>query len=212
MTRRIPFPIGQRFGNLIVTGVARHDATRGNYFLSCLCDCGSTAAVREDCLKTGNTRSCGCLHAKAVYKKHGQHNSRTYRIWAGMKSRCSASCPKKKSHLYYEKGIRVCDRWMLFENFLEDMGFAPKGMTIERIDGNKGYEPSNCKWATFKEQANNTTKNVRLSYDGKVQTIRQWASEIGIKENTINYRMRRGWSHEKALTVPVQQKQTEKLL
>lgn len=207
MTRRNPLPIGQRFGCLVVTDVERQDTKRGSYFMSCLCDCGSTTVVREDCLKTGNTRSCGCLQPKSVHKTHGMHRSRTYRIWAGMKRRCKPSCAIHKAHLYYDKGIRVCDRWMSFENFLEDMGEAPSGMTIERIDGNKGYEPSNCKWATLKEQANNTTQNIRLSHGGKVQTIRQWADELGIKENTINYRLRRGWSQEMALTIPVQRKQ-----
>ena len=209
MSRRKPFPIGERFGRLTVIAVARHDPRRGAYFMTCRCDCGETRDVREDCLTTGNTRSCGCLQPETAKAnaKHGMWRSRTYHIWRGMKRRCAPGYKGKKAHLYAGKGIKVCRRWAdSFEAFLEDMGEAPEGLTIEREDGNKGYEPGNCRWATPREQANNTSRNRLISYLGKAQTVAQWADETGIPRNTLLYRLRRGWTIERALTQPLQKR------
>lgn len=172
--RRIPFPIDQRFGRLRVVSVSRHDPRRGSYFRHCLCDSGNAAEVREDCLKTGNTQSCGCLQPESVkaLAKHGMWNTRTYRIWHGMKSRCNSDPADKKHHLYAGKGIRVCKRWAeSFEAFFADMGEAPPGLSIERKNGNGDYCPENCCWATPKEQANNTSYNIRIKVNGKTQTV-----------------------------------------
>ncbi len=165
------------------------------------CDCGAVTEVREDCLKSGNTRSCGCLQPDVAHSlaTHGMWKTRTYRIWNGMKARCRNK-DSKKAHLYAGKGIKVCDRWLSFENFLADMGEAPDGMSIERRNGNGNYEPGNCMWATLKDQANNTTRNRLVTHVGRTQTVAQWAAEIGVDPNTLLYRLRRGWTIEQALS------------
>lgn len=115
-----------------------------------------------------------------------------------MKQRCL-----NKNREGYKKwggrGITVCKRWMKFENFYKDMGERPEGMTIDRIDNSKGYHKSNCKWATPKEQSNNTRKNVFITYNGKTQTIAQWSEELGISYHTIYARLRKGWEIERVL-------------
>lgn len=99
------------------------------------------------------------------------------------------------------RGIHVCERWREdFYNFLEDMGSRPVGMTLDRIDNNAGYYKENCRWVTQKEQCNNTSKNIWLEHNGTKKTITQWAESMGMKVNTLQYRLYRGWSIERALT------------
>lgn len=170
----------------------------------CKCDCGTIKTVLGKCLRTGHTLSCGCLgyeHRRIGLTKHGYSFSRTYIIWAHIKSRCNDSNCKSYEH-YGGRGISVCERWSKFENFLADMGHRPNGKTIDRIDVNGNYEPSNCRWATWKEQANNTRKNVRLTYLGRTQTISQWADELGIPRTAIRTRYYKGQSIDQILAVP----------
>ena len=174
----------------------------------CICDCGQSRIIEGTGLRAGRNKSCGCASPRfqSVYGlNHRGHEGRTYGIWRGMHSRC-VDHKHKKAHLYAKKGIKVCDRWKDFANFLVDMGEAPIGMSIDRIEGDKSYEPGNCRWATPKQQGNNTTANKILEFDGRSQTLSLWADELGIKANTIVYRLRRGWSVEKALTADVQKK------
>ena len=208
-TRRTPMPIGQKYGRLLVLECVNHDKERGAYYFKCLCDCGDTSVVREDCLKTGNTKSCGCYYreTRGVNKTHGMWNTRTYKIWSGMKARCTSE--DKKHHLYAGKGVKVCDRWLQFVNFLEDMGECQEGLTIDRIDGNGDYCPGNCRWATPKEQANNSAANHIVNYLGESLNIGQWAERMGIKANTLVYRIKRGWPVDKALTTPVQHRASQ---
>ena len=195
--------VGGRYGRLVVVeragsiGAAQHAAWR------CVCDCGGETVVRGAYLRQGRIKSCGCRGKETEFQpvhttKHGMSKSRAYRIWVGMHHRC-ADVTGEKAHLYAKKGITVCERWGDFDAFLADMGEPDEGMSIDRIDGNRGYEPANCRWATSKEQANNTTQNRRLTYNGKTQTVTQWAEEIGVKQNTLLYRIRRGWSLDRAL-------------
>ena len=144
----------------------------------------------------GKINSCGCEHSKRIgnaFKTHGMTNTRTYRIWNNMKTRC------KKHVDYAARGIKVCDEWLKFDNFLADMGKCPEGMSIDRIDVNGNYEKSNCRWATSEQQMNNTRANVWLNHDEKRMTVAQWARELNIKPTTLKARLKRGWSIEKAL-------------
>src|SRR5262249_18282820 len=105
---------------------------------------------------------------------------------------------------YGGRGIMVCDRWHTFDNFLADMGEKPAAKSIDRIDNNKGYSPENCRWATLIEQANNKRSNVRLTFNGRTQSIKQWAMETGIPYKTLYYRIRySSWPVEEALSTPV---------
>lgn len=120
-----------------------------------------------------------------------------------MRERCSK--PRSSRYQYYgARGIKVCERWGKFENFLADMGHSDKTQTIERIDNNGDYSPENCVWVSQKEQANNKSNNHFIEYDGKRKTISQWSDIIGIHQDIIWKRLNRGWSIEKSLTLPLQ--------
>ena len=116
-----------------------------------------------------------------------------------MVDRCTnRNNPRWKS--YGGRGIKICARWRKFDNFLKDMGERPAGRTLERIDNDGNYEPGNCKWATQKEQANNTRQNYLLTYSGKTLNLGQWARLIGVRHGTLRARIRRGWSLGRAMS------------
>jgi hypothetical protein len=126
--------------------------------------------------------------------------SRVYNIWFHMIERCRN--PKNPAYKWYgARGIHVYKRWRKFENFLADMGEPPSGMEIERNDNERGYSRRNCRWATHKEQMNNTRRNVFLTAKGKTMTMSAWANLTGIKVGTIWRRLQLGWTHEKAVGI-----------
>lgn len=149
---------GKVFGRLTVVGEGPRISGRVSW--SCLCDCGSSVVVRGHLLKSGETQSCGCMRTErlvAMNKTHGEYDSRTHRSWSHMLSRVR----NPKHHQFKDyggRGITVCDRWLKFENFLEDMGQRPEGKTLDRMEVDGNYEPSNCRWATPLEQAQNKRK------------------------------------------------------
>ena len=195
--------IGARFSRLVVIGEPfKQD---GRYRVLCRCDCGNELSVRCLSLANANTSSCGCLHKESVgalNRKHGMSKSPTYVTYLNMVNRCTDSTNKKFAD-YGGRGIGVCDGWIeSFEKFLSDMGVRPSNATLERIDLNGNYEPSNCKWATWKEQQNNKRSNRVIEHDGQVLTLQQWADKTNLSHSVIFYRLKRGWSIEKALTTP----------
>ena len=178
--------IGQRFGRLKVVSRAEN-SNSGQPRWNCICDCGEETTVEGVNLRSGYTKSCGCLQRERTIEAHITHGMRktpTYKSWTGMKNRCSN--PKYHAYNRYgERGIMVCERWMKFEDFYEDMGEKPKGMSIERIDNNGNYCPENCCWATKKNQARNTRRNKMVRYQGKTQCLAAWVEELGINYGTL---------------------------
>lgn len=173
----------------------------------CKCDCGNEITVTSSNLK-GSTKSCGCYRAEIGYKagknclSHGKSNTRIYHTWEAMKQRCYN--PKSQYYKRYGgRGITICDKWLhdfqAFYDWAMSHGYADN-LTIDRIDNNKGYSPDNCRWATNIQQHNNQSNNKNLTYNGKTQTLAQWAKEKNIKPTTLAMRLNRGWSIEKALT------------
>lgn len=134
--------------------------------------------------------------------KHGLARTRVYRIWAGMKARClNQNHPKFPK--YGGNGIRVCERWLDFNMFFADMGHPPSPKhSIDRKDGKKGYEPDNCKWATPREQSSHIEHTRYLTFQGNTLPLKEWERRTGIPDNTIGYRIDRGWTVEQALTLP----------
>ena len=196
---------GLRFGRLTV--IDRVENKRGQARWLCKCDCGNEIITLGYSLRRGDTTSCGCYHAEILARGnrvHGLSNNRIYAIWSTMKARCS-NPNNEKYHRYGERGIKVCDEWQTFEPFYEwamANGYS-EGLSIDRIDNNGNYEPSNCRWATPEEQANNTSKNKIIAFNGETKTISEWAKTIGVTRETLWKRIfLRNWSIEKALTTP----------
>lgn len=175
---------GKKFHRLTVLGFA------GKRYWYCQCDCGNITRVAGYYLKDGQSKSCGCYskeRRKVVPLTHGKTKTKTYRSWYHIKTRCyNQKCPSYKH--YGGRGITMCERWRnSFENFLADMGEPPtKNHSIDRIDVNGNYEPSNCRWATSVEQNNNRRNNKHFTYKGKTQTYAEWCREVGITPQRLN--------------------------
>jgi len=161
-------------------------------YWKCMCDCGKEVFVRGDGLKDGNNKSCGCLNYKPTLISHNMTNTKLYRIWASMRQRCTN---KNTAHYnsYGGRGIRVCEQWELFEEFYiwsMSNGYV-EGLSIERIDVNGNYEPSNCKWITKKEQANNTRRTILITHNDKTLNIAQWAKELNVTYDVLYGRLKK---------------------
>lgn len=196
---------GQKFGRLLVCSFSHMDS-RGRLFWNCTCDCGKNKVVQGSDIEGGRSRSCGCTQREAARKRltsHGLTGTRTYRIWAQMIQRCR---PERGYDRYGVRGIRVCERWMLFENFLDDMGECPGAFEIDRVDNNGNYEPGNCRWVSRKENQRNTNRSAFLTLNGETKTMVEWSELMGIQQGTILARLKRGWTVEMAITRPVRGK------
>ena len=188
---------GKTFGRLTVIGPCEQ---RPSYWW-CRCSCGSAAkGIYRSSLTRGLTCSCGCIWRESVpgaNKTHQKSKTAIYRLWSMMLDRCRN--PKNKSFARYGgRGITVCTRWYQFENFYADMGDRPADKSLNRIDNNGPYDPGNCEWASLRVQARNKTTNRLLTHEGKTQPLAAWAEELGINRNTLNTRLRRGWSVARA--------------
>lgn len=209
---------GQRFGRLTVLKEAGRTSERKALWL-CHCDCGNNTVVIGTELRQGRTQSCGCyrkellnsfLKQRIMETCDGHSMSRLYRIWQQMKMRCYN--PNNTNFAYYGgRGIQMCEEWKEWEQFriwAIQNGYQ-EGLTIDRIDVNGNYEPLNCRWVNCIVQANNTTRNVRISYQGEIHTISEWARIIDVPVHVLNSRLRYGWSVERALTEPIHKKKAK---
>lgn len=193
--------LGQSFGRLVVVGRAPNDGrfTRWN----CKCACGADVIVRTASLRTSNTASCGCLRADELSSrrfKHGAKGSAEYTTWILMRDRCNNK--NNGSFAYYGGiGVKVCPRWDDFKLFLADMGEKPSAThSIDRIKHDIGYEPSNCRWATKKEQARNRRITKKVIVGGIERPIAEWAELSGLSCATVSKRLSNGWKPERALS------------
>lgn len=144
---------------------------------------------------------------------HTKNNSDTptYRSWYAMKARCIN--PNNSRYASYGgRGITVCDTWMSFTNFLSDMGERPEGHTLDRLDNSLGYSPSNCRWASSKQQAQNKRNNTIISANGKSQCLQAWANELNVPPSTLGYRLKQGWDHDKLINTPIAKTVTDAAL
>lgn len=165
----------------------------GQYMWRCECRCGNRSTVMAGDLVSGWTRSCGC--SRVV---HGMSATRTYYAWRSMRNRCGSSSSRQYRN-YGARGLSVCKRWRSFKMFLKDMGEAPRGKSLERVDNSKGYRPSNCCWATQVEQARNMRTNRVLIFQGVRRCASEWSVLFGINLRTLYGRLRRGWPVKRAL-------------
>lgn len=181
-----------------------------NHYWQCRCECGTVREISTDSLVSGKSQSCGCLAQELRRQKARHGNARTgkvtreYRIWNAMHRRCSN--PRHKHwHRYGGRGITVCCRWTGkngFSNFLADMGKVPDGLTLERLNNDKGYAPSNCVWATRKQQGRNTSRIILVTVGDRTQCVQAWLDENGIPMGTYLSRLSYGWSRERAVSEP----------
>lgn len=199
---------GNKYGKLLVLS-PHHQDKRGEWFWLCRCECGNTTVASGWKIRNGVTTSCGCV--LAAWRKqgpnhtHGMTNTRLYSTWCNMKARCTNQ-KNYEYHAYGGKGVSVCSEWLHFENFRDwalSHGYADN-LSIDRIDVNGNYCPSNCRWATTPVQALNRTDNHLVTAFGKTQTIKEWSLESGIKYDTIERRINGyGWPAERAVSEPV---------
>lgn len=194
---------GRTFGRLTVIDLyGTHVKFRRTYWV-CRCECGTVSIVAALKLEHGHTQSCGCLWYDAI-TTHQMSDTPEYQTWKSMKQRC-LNPNSTKYDLYGGRGIRVCTRWRdSFEAFLEDVGPRPSSNhSIDRVDADADYEPSNTRWATIAEQNDNLRTARQIAFRGETHSLGWWARTRGINYKTLQRRFEMGWSTEDALTKPV---------
>lgn len=200
-----PIKLGTKFGRLTVKEFVDVSGS-GHAEYRCSCNCGNEWVGPAASLLNGYTKSCGCLRRESTTANktiHGLYHNPLYRIWQHMIARCQTTTDEAYD-LYGGRGIKVCKRWQDVRNFVTDMepGYKP-GLTLERIRNDGSYSPNNCRWAGRREQARNRRSNVLLTCQGRTQLMAEWSEETGIPLKTLWMRIKRGWSHEKAILTPL---------
>ena len=192
---------GQRFGRWTII---KHKASTkyGVARWLCRCDCGAISIIEGASLKRGSSTSCGC-YRKDSLTTHGESSKKTgtkeYRIWYSMKARCLSVQAISYKH-YGGRGIKVCDRWLNYENFLSDMGRCPDGLTIERDDNNGNYEPGNCMWASIHKQNRNRRDNVWVTApNGESLIIHDWGARLNLAGAHWEYWRKKGLTNKEIL-------------
>jgi hypothetical protein len=200
---------GMRFGRWVAIERDPIVHAAGAYWI-CKCDCGTIRSVNTQALRKGKSTSCGCYHAEltsVINRTHGKSKTRLHNIWSSIRERCN--CKTSTAYKYYGgKGIKLCKEWEDYEVFEKwalsngyDANAKSHACTIDRIDNSKGYSPDNCRWVDSTVQANNQTRNVNVTFNGKTKTIAEWGKTKGWNYRIIYDRIQKyGWSVERALT------------
>lgn len=195
---------GQKFGKLTAKEYAGSSNKKTMWL--CVCDCGNEIISYATNLKSGHTISCGCAKTPAK----GLSSSRVYRIYKGMISRCYEQTNKDYAS-YGARGITVCDEWLGEHGLFNFVDWARKNrysddLTLDRIDVNGNYDPSNCRWATNIEQANNKRNNITLTYNGETKTIPEWSRELNLSAGLLRQRKKLGWTDKQCIETKVGEK------
>ena len=186
---------GMKYGKLTAIRPTDKRTKAGTICWLFKCDCGNTKIISMNAVRSGGVKGCGCMN-----RTHGETKTRLHTIWVNMRMRCKHNYPN-----YGAKGISVCKEWENYKDFREwalSHGYSDE-LTIDRIDSNGNYEPSNCRWATYKEQANNISRNRKITINGECHNLREWCRILNnVSVATVYRRVRNGWSYEDALTNP----------
>lgn len=182
---------------------------KGKTYIKYRCVCGKVTWMLQE--SWHKQKSCGCLTKQILREARTIHGhaftsagkeSATYRTWCTMLQRCYYKKHKSYSD-YGGRGITVCARWReSFVDFLADMGERPDGFLIGRIDNNGNYEPGNCRWETYTQQARNRRSSKLITFNGQTRTLEEWSETIGIRRDALGHRLLNGWSIERAITEP----------
>lgn len=204
---------GQRFGRLIVIKRTANDKY-GRAIWECSCDCGNKKTVSGASLISGKVKSCGCLrHDNRSCVKHGGANTTLYRRWCSIIHRCESPCsPYYKN--YGARGIKVCDEWHDFSKFKEWVikTRPQEDYTVERIDVDGDYCPSNCTWIPLGEQARNRRTNVIIEYNGEKHILVEWCEILNLNYKLVHNRIYKlGWSFEQAISTPLDKSKRNKV-
>ena len=208
------FRKGAKFGKGIVVSDVSARAPNGKMKrkIGLKCACGKRYQADPSALKLGRTQSCGCLADEnrryGKHRKHGLSREPMFLTHKSMLARCYSET-HASYHNYGGRGIKVSKRWRVgdgtmsgYECFVADMGERPAGMQIDRIDNDKGYSKSNCRWVSRKDNSNNRRGNFQITIGGVTRTMAQWAEHTGIRRSTIQGRLERGWTPEEAMVAP----------
>lgn len=200
--------IGQKKNMLTVIGIADKSPADKRWKIICRCECGNTATITPDQFNRGVIKSCGCLRCRPGSKADGKAKHPLYGTWNQMMGRCY-----RPKNIHYDRyggrGIKVCQEWHDFWKFVrwsDSVGGRPRGAEIDRIDNDGDYCPENCRWVSRKQQMNNTSYNVKITYNGQTKTLKEWSEELEIPYTAICHRYQRGWSVERMLIEPVHSK------
>jgi len=194
---------GGVFGRLTAIDI-HHVGPRRNPYWNCRCSCGAEVRVSHRELLYGGTISCGCYNREKIVERsttHGMSRRKEYFVWKTMRQRCEN--PNNKSYKNYgARGISVCTRWENFANFFEDMGDCPKGMTLERLDNDKGYYPENCRWETRATQSRNKRNVLLVRYKGEDRLFCDVVADEGVSRKAVYQRyVTQGWTLERSIEV-----------
>lgn len=197
---------GVRFGRL--RAIKPNGSQGNNTKWLCICDCGNKVSVNISSLTMGRTRSCGCLrkeNTSSMFKKHGFRSEKLYSVYCTMKQRCYNPNNQRFS-CYGGRGISICDEWqadyLAFRKWALDNGYED-GKSIDRINNDGNYEPSNCRWVNTITQANNKRNNPKIEYGGESHTIAEWARIKGLSYHTLYERINvHKWALDRAMETP----------